>query len=88
MTSTERKILINMKPSLKSVILDSFFMILYIHHLPNIIKNGTMFGSGKLIDLSSVPSFIQSYFGKMFFLFIIFTVFHYIVVPNIRKTCI
>jgi hypothetical protein len=88
MTSTERKIIINMKPSLKSVILDVFFMTLYIHHIPNIINNGSMFGSGKLIDISSVPSFIQSYFGKIFFLIIVFTIFHYIVVPNIRKTCL
>jgi len=87
MSSPERKMIINMKPSLKAVILDVFFMMLYIHHIPNIIYKGNMFGSGRLIDISSTRNFVQSYIGKLFFLSIVFMVFHYIVVPIIRKTC-
>ena len=87
MSSSEIKMIINMKPSLKSVILDVFFMILYIHHIPNIIYKGNMFGSGKLIDVSSIRNFIQSYIGKLVFLSIVFMILHYIVVPFIRKKC-
>lgn len=86
MSSPERKMIINMKPSLKAVILDVIFMILYIHHIPNIIYKGNMFGSGKLIDVSSVPNFMQSYIGKLVFLSIVFMILHYILVPIIRKT--
>jgi hypothetical protein len=85
MNKKEKKMNKFLNSSLKLIILDVLFMILYMHHLPHIMNGGDHFSS--LIDTSSVIKFMQSYIGKIFYLFIIFMLLHCCIIPFIRKRC-
>ena len=84
--SSERlhRLYISTRPTFKSVILDVFFMILYIHHFPNILRGGNLMGNSPIIDISSLSRFVGSYIGKIIYMFIVFTILHYILVPFIK----
>jgi hypothetical protein len=87
--SSERlhRLYISTRPTFKSVILDVFFMMLYIHHFPNILRGGNLMGNSQIINVSSLPAFLSSYLGKITYMFIIFMTLHYVLVPFIHKYC-
>ena len=87
--SSERlhRLYISTRPTFKSVILDVFFMMLYIHHFPNILRGGNLMGDTPIIDISSLTYFLNSYVGKITYMFLIFMILHYVLVPFIHKFC-
>ena len=73
------------KPSLKTVIIEVFYSVVFSHHLPNLIKGGGFFGNLNFINIDSLALFLQSYVGKILFYFIVFYLLHFIVIPKTRK---
>jgi hypothetical protein len=73
------------QPSLKSVGIESLYAILFSHHIPSLMRGGGFFGNTKIIDVSSLVNFLNSYIGKVLFFFITYYTLHYYIFPLIRK---
>ena len=72
-------------PNIKSVGIESFYALLFSHHIPSLMRGGGFFGDIKIIDISSFVNFLNSYIGKVLFFFITYYTLHYYIFPLIRK---
>jgi|UniRef100_A0A6C0GZL6 hypothetical protein len=72
-------------PSLKTVLIEVFYGILFSHHLPTLLKGGGILGNLHFINFSSIDLFLASYMGKIIFYILVFTILHFIIMPGIRK---
>lgn len=73
------------QPSMKSVSIESLYAILFSHHIPSLMRGGGFFGDIKIIDVSSLINFLNSYIGKILFFFITYYTLHFYIFPLIRK---
>jgi hypothetical protein len=73
------------QPNMKSVGIESLYAILFSHHIPSLMRGGGFFGDIKIIDVSSLINFLNSYIGKVLFFFITYYTLHYYIFPLIRK---
>ena len=72
-------------PSLKTVLIEVFYTLLFSHHLPILFSGGGLFGGTELISFESYSEFFKSYTGKILFYTIIFYILHFIVLTKIKK---
>ena len=70
---------------LKLILLDTFFMILYLFHLPRIINGGSLFNIEPIIDTNSISRFFKSYIGLFLYLFFTFYLLHNYLITYLRK---
>jgi len=75
---------LNIDPSFRQVLIETFYGILFSHHLPVLMKSGGLVDDTKLIDFNSVPAFFLSYIGKIVFFLITYFLLYYVVMPNIK----
>jgi hypothetical protein len=75
---------LNIDPSLRQVLIETFYGILFSHHLPVLMKSGGLIDDTKFIDFDSVPEFFLSYIGKIVFFLITYFLLYYVVMPNIK----
>ena len=73
------------KPSMKNVLIETFYSLLFSHHLPTLIKGGGFLGNINFINTDNLALFLQSYLGRLLFYFIVFYLLHFIVIPKFRK---
>jgi hypothetical protein len=72
-------------PSVKTVLIEVFYTVLFSHHLPILFRGGGIFGEIKLISFESYSEFFRSYIGKILFYTAVFYILHFIVLRKIKK---
>ena len=72
-------------PSFKTVLIEVFYSILFSHHLPLLFNGGGILGNTDILSFESIPSFFNSYVGKIVFYIIIFYILHFVVLVKIKK---
>jgi hypothetical protein len=75
---------LNIDPSFKQILIETFYGMVFSHHLPVLMKSGAIVDETKMIDFDSVPAFFLSYIGKMVFFLITYFLLYYVVMPNIK----
>ena len=75
---------LNIDPSLRQVLIETFYGILFSHHLPVLMRSGALIDDTKFIDFNSVPEFFLSYIGKLTFFLITYILLYYVFMPNIK----
>ena len=73
------------RPMYKSVLIEAVYSLIFTHHIPILMKQGTLLDETPIIDFKSVASFLTSYIGKIIFFIVIYTTLHYLFLPFIRK---
>jgi hypothetical protein len=73
------------RPMMKSVLIEALYSLIFTHHIPILMKNGTLMDETPLINFNSIADFFTSYFGKIIFFLTIYFTLHYIFLPFIRK---
>ena len=73
------------RPMMKSVFIEALYSLIFTHHIPILMKNGSLLDETPLIRFDSIASFFTSYFGKIFFFLSIYFTLHYVFLPFIRK---
>ena len=73
------------RPMYKSVLIEALYSLIFTHHIPILMRQGTLLDDTPLINFTSVASFLTSYLGKIIFFIIIYTTLHYLFLPFIRK---
>jgi len=73
------------RPIYKSVLIEALYSLIFTHHIPILMRQGTLLDDTPLINFSSVANFLTSYLGKIIFFVIIYTTLHYLFLPFIRK---
>jgi len=72
-------------PTIKIVLIEVFYVMIFSHHLPNLMKGDGILGNCELINFNSASGFCKSYFGKIIFYMIIFFTLHYIILKYVKK---
>jgi hypothetical protein len=72
-------------PSIKGVIIEVVYSLIFSHHIPVLLKHGGFIGDTTLLDINTVPNFLNSYIGKATFFFIVYYTLNFIVIPIIKK---
>jgi len=72
-------------PSMKGVIIDVVYSIIFSHHIPSLLKHGGFMGNTELFGTDSIAEFLNSYIGKIIFFFIIYYILNFLVIPIIKK---
>ena len=75
---------LNLDPSFKQILIETFYGMVFSHHLPALMKSGAIVDETKIIDFDSVPAFFLSYIGKIVFFLITYILLYYVVMPNIK----
>jgi hypothetical protein len=75
---------LNIDPSVRQILIETFYGILFSHHLPVLMKSGGLIDDTKFVDFDSVPDFFLSYIGKIVFFLITYILLYYVVVPNLK----
>lgn len=75
---------LNIDPSFKQILIETFYGMVFSHHLPTLMKSGGFVDDTKMIDFDSVPAFFLSYIGKMVFFLTTYILLYYVVMPNIK----
>jgi len=75
---------LNVDPSFKQILIETFYGMVFSHHLPVLMKSGAIIDETKMIDFDSVPAFFLSYIGKMVFFLTTYILLYYVVMPNIK----
>ena len=75
---------LNLDPSFKQILIETFYGMVFSHHLPTLMKSGGFVDDTKMIDFDSVPAFFLSYIGKMVFFLTTYILLYYVVMPNIK----
>ena len=73
------------RPMMKSILIEAFYSLIFTHHIPILMKQGTLMDDTPLINFNSVAQFFTSYIGKVLFFLTIYFTLHYIFLPFIRK---
>jgi hypothetical protein len=72
-------------PSIKGVIIDVVYSMIFSHHVPALLKHGGFMGNTNILGINSVADFLNSYVGKILFFFMIFYTLNFIVIPIIKN---
>jgi hypothetical protein len=72
-------------PTIKVVLIEVFYFMVFSHHLPNLMKGDGLLGNCELININSASGFCKSYLGKIIFFMFIFFILHYIILKNVKK---
>ena len=75
---------LNLDPSFKQILIETFYGMVFSHHLPALMKSGAIVDETKIIDFDSVPAFFLSYIGKIVFFLTTYILLYYVVMPNIK----
>ena len=75
---------LNIDPSFKQILIETFYGMVFSHHLPALMKSGAIIDETKMIDFDSVPAFFLSYIGKIVFFLTTYILLYYVVMPNIK----
>jgi hypothetical protein len=78
-------LIIDQDPTIKSVIIEVFYTILFSHHLPTLLKGGGLLGETNIISFDSVTDFFNSYIGKIVFYLLVFFILHFIILKHVKK---
>jgi hypothetical protein len=73
------------RPMMKSILIEALYSLIFTHHIPILMKQGTLMDDTPLINFNSVAQFLTSYFGKIIFFLTIYFTLHYLFLPFIRK---
>ena len=73
------------RPMMKSILIEAFYSLIFTHHIPILMKQGTLMDNTPLINFNSVAQFLTSYIGKVIFFLTIYFTLHYVFLPFIRK---
>jgi hypothetical protein len=73
------------RPMMKSIFIEALYSLIFSHHIPILMKHGSLMDSTPLISINSVTEFFLSYFGKIFFFILIYFTLHYFFMPLVRK---
>jgi prolipoprotein diacylglyceryltransferase len=73
------------RPMMKSILIEALYSLIFTHHIPILMKQGTLMDDTPLINFQSIPLFLTSYFGKIIFFLTIYFTLHHIFLPFIRK---
>jgi hypothetical protein len=72
-------------PTIKGVIIDVVYSMIFSHHIPSLLKHGGFMGQTNLFGINTVADFLNSYIGKIIFFFIIYYTLNFIVIPIIKN---
>jgi hypothetical protein len=72
-------------PSFNSVIIDTFYSLVFAHHIPILMRGQGIIGDTKLFDVSSLSDFLQCYIGKILFYLLINLILQYLLIPSVKS---
>jgi hypothetical protein len=72
-------------PSFKSILIETFFGMVFSHHIPVLMKSGGLVDSTKVIEFDSISNFFKSYLGKITFFLVTYTLLYYGFIPLLKK---
>ena len=72
-------------PSIKGVIIDVVYSIIFSHHIPALLKHGGFMGNTNILGIDTIADFLNSYIGKIIFFFIIYYTLNFVFIPIIKK---
>jgi hypothetical protein len=75
---------LHVDPSFRQILIETFYGMVFSHHLPALMKSGAIVDETKMIDFDSVPAFFLSYIGKIVFFLTTYILLYYVVMPNIK----
>jgi len=73
------------RPMMKSIFIEALYSLIFSHHIPILMKHGSLMDETPLINFNSVTEFFLSYFGKIIFFITIYFTLHYFFMPVVRK---
>jgi hypothetical protein len=72
-------------PTIKGVIIDVVYSIIFSHHVPSLLKHGGFMGNTNILGVNSLADFLSSYVGKIIFFFMIYYTLNFLVIPIIKN---
>jgi hypothetical protein len=73
------------RPMVKSIFIEALYSLIFSHHIPILMKHGSIMDETPLISFNSITEFFLSYFGKIIFFITIYFTLHYFFMPMVRK---
>ena len=73
------------RPMVKSIFIEALYSLIFSHHIPILMKHGSLMDETPLINFNSITEFFLSYFGKIIFFITIYFTLHYFFMPFVRK---